>query len=566
DKQRGSAKTHVSHGSISDRKLSTFEDMPAGRVEVGEDKTMARCLELRGKTTIVSDLPLEPDYVLISRDHTKKGKFYFRRNLKTGEETFFARQGAGEELEFSRIDQRILLKKDTRYVDGEWIQRVFFPDPNGTLELHDNFTEKLIDRRTPTIDIEETLDGNVRYFVRSQTLEDQGKRGLYAYDPSIRQFSDGPLLLPPEDQNITTLLFSDRPEDYGKLIGYWLGKDYEVPYWLDPELNAIQTSLNAQFPGLHVLISDMSLDRRRMVITVSAAHYPPVHFLLVDKSKLIPIGSSRPWVKPEQLGKRIFTSYTARDGLEIPTYLTLPPGYKKGDRTRGAIILPHGGPWVRDYNGYDESGWVQYFANRGFVVLQPQYRGSQGISHELWLAGDNEWGLKMQDDKDDGAKWLVDQGYVEADRIAIHGYSYGGFAAMAASVRPNSPYQCAIAGAGVSNIDRLANTWSRDRLRRLYQGRTISGMNPSDNTDKVNIPILIYHGNHDARVPLWHGTEFYNAIKNKSPKSELVIFDKMGHGRDLWQPGQVAEVLENVERFLSTTCGLGPITPDSESS
>ena len=220
----------------------------------------------------------------------------------------------------------------------------------------------------------------------------------------------------------------------------------------------------------------------KILFSVESPRNAPSYYLLLNKTKLVGIGAERPWIKPETLGDRSLVYYDARDGLKIPAFLTLPPGFKKGDPAPPAIVLPHGGPWARDFIGWDATGWTQFLATRGYAVLQPQYRGSDGWGHNLWLAGDGEWGLKMQDDKDDGANWMVKEGYASKDRIAIFGYSYGGFAAFAASVRPGGPFKCAIAGAGVSNLTRIANNWGENRLQRAYQGRTVKGMDPQQNT------------------------------------------------------------------------------------
>ena len=275
-----------------------------------------------------------------------------------------------------------------------------------------------------------------------------------------------------------------------------------------------------------------------------------------DRSKVAVIGSQRPWIDVEDLGKSKFVYYSARDGLQIPAIITLPAGFEEGQKAKGAIIVPHGGPWARDSAGFDSSGWTQYFASRGYIIMQPQYRGSDGWGRALWRAGDGEWGQKMQDDKDDGAAWLVENGYVDADKIAIHGYSYGGFAAFAASVRPNSPYQCAIAGAGVSNLAKLGNEWGDNRIQRIVQGDTVKGMDPMKNTDKINIPILIYHGDYDVRVPIFHSRDFYNAIKNKQPGSKFIEMKQMGHQSNKWLPEHKEQVLKEIETFLNTTCGM----------
>ncbi len=205
--------------------------------------------------------------------------------------------------------------------------------------------------------------------------------------------------------------------------------------------------------------------------------------------------------------------------------------------------------------GWDPTGWTQFLATRGYAVLQPQYRGSEGWGHDLWLAGDFEWGQKMQDDNDDGADWMVANGYAAKDRIAIFGYSYGGFAAFAASVRPGGPFKCAIAGAGVSNLQRTANNWGDNREQRSFQGRTVTGMDPSQNTDKLAMPILIFHGDHDVRVPLYNSTDFYNAVKSTG-KAKLVILKNMGHQMDKWTAGNVRDSLGAIDDFLKNDCKL----------
>jgi dipeptidyl aminopeptidase/acylaminoacyl peptidase len=192
--------------------------------------------------------------------------------------------------------------------------------------------------------------------------------------------------------------------------------------------------------------------------------------------------------------------------------------------------------------------------SRCHVVLQPQYRGSADWGRALWKAGDAEWGQKMQDDKDDGAAWLVEQGIADADRIAIFGYSYGGFAAAAAVVRENSPYACAISGAPVTDLARLGNTWSENRLQRIVQGQTVKGMDPMQNTDKANIPVLLYVGDRDVRTPSWHAQNFYNAVKDRVPAKFELIADQP-HSLP-WYPRQVDQGLTLIENFLNNECKM----------
>jgi dipeptidyl aminopeptidase/acylaminoacyl peptidase len=277
--------------------------------------------------------------------------------------------------------------------------------------------------------------------------------------------------------------------------------------------------------------------------------------LLLDRKQVKTLGSSRPWLKPGMTGEERWVSYKARDGLEIPAILDLPAGWKKGDAPAPAVIMPHGGPWARDYTGWDASGWVPMLTSRGYAVLRPQYRGSQGLGRELWLAGDAQWGLKMSDDLDDGAAWLVSQGITKKGDIAIFGYSYGGFAAVAATVRSPSPYQCAIAGAPVADLGRLNTSWSDNRLQRILQGKTVRGMDPMNNAAKAHLPIMLFDGDRDVRTPpAIHARPFYDAVKDKVPAQYHSIAN-MPHSMP-WYPSQQRETLTLIENFLAKDCGL----------
>jgi dipeptidyl aminopeptidase/acylaminoacyl peptidase len=248
-------------------------------------------------------------------------------------------------------------------------------------------------------------------------------------------------------------------------------------------------------------------------------------------------------------------TYKARDGLEIPAILDLPAGWKKGDAPAPAIVMPHGGPWARDYMGWDAAGWVPMLTSRGYAVLRPQYRGSEGLGRALWLAGDKQWGLKMSDDLDDGAAWLISQGITKKGDIAIFGYSYGGFAAVAADVRSPSPFQCAIAGAPVADLGRLGTSWSDNRIQRIIQGWTVKGMDPMQNVDKAHLPIMLFDGDRDVRTPpAIHAHPFYEAVKDKVPAQFHWIAD-MPHSLP-WYPRQQRETLTLITNFLAKDCGL----------
>lgn len=548
----GSTKKYITPIYLGNENLTDIDEVAPARTRIGGNNMWERCFEIEGVTEIASFLPLDPVNIVIERQTSDEGTRFYKYNLDTGRETFMFSENGTENFELSNRTGERVSNTELVFRGGAWTQQISLYDPTkGELTLEPQLTTTIEDRYT--MELVGSDVGTNRYYIATDRFTD--KVSVFLYDVTLNQFSDDPVLAHPEF-NISGMIFSQREEDFGTPIGFRYSAGVTETYWIDPEMASIQQGLEQAYPGKHVSMNDWTADRNRILFTVSSSSMPPAYFLLVDKQRVATIGSSRPWIDPATLGETELVYYEARDGLRIPALLTLPPGYEEGTPARGAIIHPHGGPWARDYGGFDSSGWVGYFANRGYIILQPQYRGSNGWGRELWLAGDGEWGQKMQDDKDDGAAWLVENGYVAADKIAIHGYSYGGFAAIAASVRPNSPYQCAIAGAGVANLTILGNSWGENRIQRIYQGRTVTGMDPMQHTDEVNIPIMLYHGDYDVRVPIFHSRDFYNAVKNREPQSEFIVLEQMGHQGNKWLPEHKASVLDNMERFLTTTCGM----------
>jgi len=206
---------------------------------------------------------------------------------------------------------------------------------------------------------------------------------------------------------------------------------------------------------------------------------------------------------------------------------------------------------------WDISGWIQYFASRGYAVLQPQFRGSEGWGQKLWRAGDREWGQKMADDNDDGVKWLIDQKLADPKRVAIFGYSYGGYAALAASIRPNGLYQCAISGAGAGDLAAIANATADNRFQREFQHPTIKGLDALAHAKEAQIPVLLYHGDRDQTVDIEQSRKFAAALKAAGKPGKLVEIKDMGDQIIFWTPAMAQQQLDVVDDFLKTGCKRG---------
>lgn len=550
----GATATFVTKPYLTDVSHSDFSEAFADNTRrIGVSRDTQRCLEIAGTAALVNSLPLDPDKVIISQlNNLTFQSNYYLYDLKTGEtEMLLSASGRSTPGLFNPRNGELLTRSQIE-PDGnnEFQQHVLIRDPeSGEFEIHEPLSRPLSERHTVNITGIDEETG--KFYVLHDLFSDRVQ--AWMYDPATREFDDEPLVAHPEF-NIGGIILGNQPSNFNQILGFTIaGGRFETVY-TDPQMAGIQQGLENAFADQNVSINGYNDDMSRILFTTGSHRHPATYHLLIDRQRVMTLGSQRPWIDPDQIGEQRWVTYEARDGLKIPAILDLPAGWSAEDGPLPTIIHPHGGPWARDVMGWDGSGWVPFLTSRGYAVLRPQYRGSAGLGRELWLAGDRQWGLAMQDDKDDGAAWLVEQGIADPDRIAIFGYSYGGFAAVAATVRENSPYQCALAGAPVADLARLGNTWSDNRLQRILQGQTVTGLDPMRATDQANIPILLYVGDRDVRTPSWHASNFHSGVQNKV-RSELVIIEDMPHSLP-WYPRHHRETLGLIERFLGTDCGL----------
>ena len=551
----GATKTFVTKAYLTDAKHGDFSEAFADntrKLGVGED--LKRCLEIAGTANLVHSLPLDPDNVIISQlSGLSLNGDYYLYNLRTNETKLLFRSGGRSSPGlFNPRNGELLTRVQLEPISpGEYEQRILIRNPKtGEFDVHENLTRKLSERYT--VDVVGMDEETGKFYVLTDLFSDLVQ--AWMYDPAARKFDAEPLLAHPKF-SIGGLIQGTQPSNFNRILGFVVDGPEREPVYVDPELKAIHAGLKAAYPRQTVTLGGYNNDLSKVLFTTAGAQNPPAYRVLVDRKRVVDLGGQRPWIDPKQIGEQRWVTYPARDGLTIPALLDLPVGWKEGDGPLPTIIHPHGGPWARDYGGWDASGWVPFLTSRGYAVLRPQYRGSTDLGRKLWLAGDAEWGQKMQDDKDDGAEWLVKQGIADVKRIAIFGYSYGGFAASAAVVRPNSPYQCAIAGAPVTDLTKLGWSWSENRLQRILQGRTVTGMDPMRNTDKANIPVFLYVGDRDVRTPSFHAKGFYEAVRGKVPaKFELV--PDMPHSLP-WYYRHHKATLGLIEGFLAKDCGPG---------
>ena len=511
-----------------------------------EGKRFRELLETRRTlgVSLMNTLPQHKDKFLVRVTNYQFAEDIYEVSLKN----FVARRvyrGASDEGIFADHHGEIRAKQEIEGSGKDIHIRVSYKHPQtGAWEEHHRVYATKREGLQP---IAFDNDGRRVYLLDNTGLE---RRVIRGYDLITRELGE-PIYGGGEIEALNVIQASN-PEDFGKIVGFLgAGAKVERKYTL-PKFLSMQRRLEEALPaGQDHRWTAMSDDLTIIVVLSTGPREAGAYHLLVNGKDLVPLGRSFPLLEPGRMADMGFVTYKARDGLEIPGFLTLP---SRGEKPYPAVVLPHGGPWARDFLGWDR--WAQFLANRGYAVLQPQYRGSRGLGQSLWRAGDNEWGQKMQDDKDDGARWLVEQGIAAEDRIAMFGYSYGGFAAMAASVRKNSPYQCAISGAGLAELRSFDKITFTNRFNRQFQNPTIGGMSPLDHVRDSEIPIFVFHGNRDQRVPVEQSRKFVKALQRAGKDVKYLEIVDLWHSLPWWPQHHLA-MFESLEDYLANDCGPG---------
>jgi dipeptidyl aminopeptidase/acylaminoacyl peptidase len=375
-----------------------------------------------------------------------------------------------------------------------------------------------------------SADNHTIYLTKA---DDEGRDALYAYDPKARQW--GAPLFQSELGGIAAVRLS---WDHSRLEGVDYGPDGRKEKWFDPRLTKIAGILRAAFPAKFA-VTILSSDRNENVFTVVVhGDLNPGEYYLLDlrgKAQFVLLGKKYSRVSSDQLQPMTPIEYRARDGLLIHGFLTLPAG-AAGKRVP-LIIHPHGGPYgIRDTWGYDPE--VQFLANRGYAVLQPNYRGSGGYGEAFLLAGRHEWGRKMQDDLTDAVKWAVDQGIADPARVCIYGASYGGYAALAGAVFTPDLYRCAVNYVGVSDMTLISN-WQHEESeegKAFYRDmvgddkKILDSISPVNFVSRIKIPTLHAYGENDPRVDIKNWHELERELKKYQKTYEYIHEDNEGHG------------------------------------
>lgn len=480
------------------------------------------------RTTIIDPLEEIDSLIIIGTNQRNPQVFDpYRLNLETGEMTLLAENPGN--IQGWMTDHDGKLRVAYAIVDGVNTQILY------------RETEKEPFRPVLTTSFKEEL--NFETFTPDNKL-------VYAVSNLGRDKAALVIVDPSTCQEIEELYANDRYDIAG--IGYsnaqkkitntgYLAHKGMKRHFFDKEAEAQYKKIQAQLPDYEIGTTAMNKAEDMKIIYAANDKTRGSYYLYdVNKDQLTKIADLAPWINPNEMASMLPITYKSRDGLEIEGYLTLPSGYTlKNARNLPVIVNPHGGPWARDMWGYNPE--IQFLANRGYAVLQMNFRGSTGYGRKFTESSYKQWGQNMQNDITDGVQWLIEQGIADSSKIAIYGGSYGGYATLAGLAFTPDLYACAVDYVGVSNLFTFLNTippYWKPMLDMMYEmvghpvqdSVMLANYSPALHADKIKAPLFVVQGANDPRVNKAESDQMVAALKQRGVEVDYMVKENEGHG------------------------------------
>jgi len=531
-----------------DENFNIFVVDPKASPSAGADVPPARNItEAKGARAFIYDLPKnDPDTIYAGlNDRDKAWPDLYKLKISNGERT--------------------LLRKNTDRI-ASWTF-----DNKGVLRLAERTTDKGdteilrvdADKFTTiySCDVFETCDpvhfdaANTKTYLITNKGPDLDLAELGILDPAsgaVTAVESDPL----KRVDIQEAIFSDLSD---RLVGTIYVDDRPRIYWKDSTFEADYTWVRSKLPGREVAFGSHSKDEKLWIIAAHSDTEPGETYLYDRRAKTLALQFRiREKLPRESLASMQSIRYKSSDGLEIPAYLTIPKGVEA--KNLPLIVFPHGGPWARDAWGYDT--FPQFLANRGYAVLQPNFRGSTGYGKKFLNGGNGEWGRKMQDDLTWGVKYLVAQGTVNPKRVGIAGGSYGGYATLAGVAFTPDVYAAAVSIVGPSNLITLLGSippyWEAGRkmmYSRMADPDTPQGKklleeeSPLSSAAKIKTPLMVVQGANDPRVNKRESDQIVVALRDRGISVVYLVAPDEGHG--FARPINNLAMVTEMERFLA---------------
>jgi len=494
------------------------------------------------KDDVIDFLPEDPEHFILSLDDDRNGYDHIRKvNVNTGRYSTLYNGARG--IQNWMIDQQHMPRYGWGFHKNK--KRVVYKDPDSGKRKDLAETDWYQNKNIRPIEF--TDDPRIAYALMPN---EEGRKILIKFN--IPEGKIVEIVFEHDSVDVSGLAYD--PET-GNIVGYNYYEDMPRTHFINATYKRLFEKLQSWLPsGSHSVIGRNSAKKIYLIKHYSDKDKGTLYVLDLINKTFAPLGSTMPLI-PDQMASVKQHDIIVRDGLIIPTYVTYPKG--RNSKNLPTIVLPHGGPHARDSASFDY--WAQFLANRGYLVIQPNFRGSTGYGSKFVEMGHNQWGGKMQDDVTDVTKWAIEQGITDPERLCIGGGSYGGYAALMGAVKEPDLYKCAISINGVANIPAI-KTFDR----KFIGGKLgIKKITPKDKSDKdisphhrageIKIPVLIIHAKDDPVVPYKQARNMYKKLKRLKKPVEFVSIKSGDHFLDTSKAR--ITTLNAMEKFLQKQIG-----------
>ncbi len=472
---------------------------------------------------IVDDLKDDDRHMLVSHNQRDKKVFdVFRIDVDSGDAQLVAENPGNIVAWITDHAGKLRVAVSTDGVDSSLLYRDTEREPFRSI-VTTNFKEG-VEPFFFTFD-------NQRLYVNSNRGRD--RKAIFEFDPKTAK--EGRLIYENAEVDAYGLSYSRKRKVLTEITYSDWKPQHKV---IDPVTASVYADLAQKLPGYDIGLQNATKDETRFVVAAYNDRTQGARYIYdASRKTLTKLGDIQPWLAEGDMAVMKPITYKARDGLTINGYLTLPVGVEA--KNLPFVVNPHGGPWARDIWGFNPE--VQFLANRGYAVLQMNFRGSTGYGRKFWEASFGQWGRAMQDDITDGVEMLKQQGIADPKRIAIYGASYGGYATLAGVTFTPDLYAAAVDYVGVSNLLSFMNTippyWESAR-RQLYemvgdpatQKAMLEAASPVNFVDRIRTPLFVAQGARDPRVNKAESDQIVEGLKKRGVTVEYMVKDNEGHG------------------------------------
>ena len=479
------------------------------------------------RAQIIDDLPDQKDFVVIGLNKRNKQVFDpYRLNLKTGEISMLAENPGN--IQGWMFDHDGKLRLATAIVDG--VNQSILYRENEEDEFKTIITTNFKEGFNPQFF---TFDN--KKIIGSSNLG-RDKSAIVEFDPVTAK--EVKVLYANDDYDVNGVGYSRKRK---VITAAYFESWKSERHYFDSTSKATFEKIQKQLAGYEIGITGVNKDENILILrTYSDKSLGAYYIYNSEDDKMEKIVDVSPWIDENEMSNQLPIAYQSRDGLKINGYLTLPKGYNmENAKNLPVVINPHGGPWARDSWGFNPE--IQFLANRGYAVLQMNFRGSTGYGRKFFEASFKKWGREMQDDITDGTKWLIDKGIADSTRIAIYGGSYGGYATLMGLVKEPKMYAAGVDYVGVSNMFTFMKTippYWEPMLEMMYEmvgdvekdSTMLREVSPVFHVDKIKAPLFIAQGANDPRVNVDESDQMVRAMKEKGIEVEYLVKKDEGHG------------------------------------